>query len=90
LHARLRPLLKSGANMNVAAEGFHSAEQFATIAHASQNVDVPFMLLKYRVLNEGDTLVAAIRKSKPHVNALVEADRARSEARSDLAQLGTS
>jgi hypothetical protein len=87
LQHRMKPLLKTGANMEVAAEGFNSAEQFATVAHASQNTDVPFMLLKHRVLTEGDTLVAAIRKSKPDVNAVAEVDRARAEARADLAQL---
>ena len=87
LHSRLKPLLKSGANMEIAAEGFNSAEQFATVAHASQNTEVPFMLLKHRVLNEGDTLVAAIRKSKPEADAVVEVDRARAEARVDLSQL---
>jgi hypothetical protein len=87
LQHRLKPVLKSGANMEVAAEGFNSAEQFATVAHASRNTDVPFMLLKHRVLDEGDTLAAAIRKSKPGVDAAVEVDRARAEARADLAQL---
>jgi hypothetical protein len=87
LHSRLKPLLKSGANMEIAAEGFNSAEQFATVAHAAQNTDVPFMLLKHRVLNEGDTLVAAIRKSRPNADAVVEVDRARAEARADLSQL---
>lgn len=87
LHDRLKPVLKSGANMSIAAEGFQSAEQFATVAHASKNVGVPFMLLKHRVLDEGDTLVAAIRKSNIDVDAIVEADRARAEARSDLAAL---
>ncbi len=87
LHTRLKPLLKAGADMEVAAEGFRSAEQFATVVHASQNVNVPFMLLKHRVLNEGDTLVAAIRKSNSDVDAVVEAERARAEARSDIASL---
>jgi hypothetical protein len=87
LQQRLKPLLKRGAQMDLAAEGFNSAEQFATVAHASQNTDVPFMLLKHRVLNEGDTLMAAIRKSKPDVDAVAEVDRARAEARADLAQL---
>ena len=87
LHDRLKPLMNKGADMGIAADGFKSAEQFATVVHASQNTDVPFMLLKHRVLNEGDTLVAAIRKSKPEIDAIVEADRARAEARSDLTSL---
>lgn len=90
LHARLKPVLRTGANMGVAADGFQSAEQFATVAHASRNVGVPFMLLKHRVLEEGDTLVAAIRKSKTDVDAVIEADRARAEARSDLAAVTAS
>lgn len=87
LHSRLKGVLRSGANMDIASDGFHSAEQFATVAHAARNVGVPFMLLKHRVLEEGDTLVAAIRKSRDDVDAVVEADRARAEARSDLASL---
>jgi hypothetical protein len=87
LHARMKGVLRSGANMDIAANGFQSAEQFAMVAHAARNVDVPFMLLKHRVLDEGDTLVAAIRKSRNDVDAIVEADRARAEARSDLSSL---
>lgn len=87
LQSRLKPFLKPGVNMEIASAGFRSAEHFATVVHASQNVNVPFMLLKHRMLDEGDTLVAAIRKSKPSVDAVVEADRARAEARSDLASL---
>ena len=87
LHARMKGVLLSGANMNIASDGFQSAEQFATVAHAARNVGVPFMLLKHRVLEEGDTLVAAIRKSRNDVDAIVEADRARAEARSDLSSL---
>src|SRR5829696_7763707 len=33
LHDRLKPVLNRGANMAIAAEGFRSAEQFATVAH---------------------------------------------------------
>ena len=32
----VKPLLNRGTNMTVAAEGFHSAEQFATVAHAAK------------------------------------------------------
>jgi hypothetical protein len=87
LQRRLKPLLNKGANMKVAADGFRSAEQFASVAHASQNLHVPFMLLKHRVLVEGDTLAAAIRKSKPDVNAVAEVERAQAEARSDISAI---
>ena len=87
LHAQLKPLLNKGADMAMAADGFRSAEQFAAVAHAARNTQVPFVLLKHRVLTEGKTLAAAIRESKPDMNAEAEANRAFAEARSDLARL---
>ena len=89
LHTRLKPVLNRGANMTVAAEGFRDAEQFATVAHAARNTQVPFMLLKHRVLNEGQTLSAAIRSLKPDADAASEANRARTEARSDIAVISS-
>ena len=87
LQERLKPVLNRGANMSIAAEGFRSAEQFATVAHAARNTEVPFVLLKHRVLNEGKSVAEAIRESKPAVNAAVEADLARAQARSDIASI---
>ena len=89
LQARLRPVLNRGANMAMAAEGFGSAEQFATVAHAARNTEVPFLLLKHRVLNEGKSVADAIRESKPAVNAAVEANLARAQARSDIATIAS-
>ena len=85
LHKRLKPLLNDGADMTVASDGFRNAEQFATLAHASRNTEVPFMVLKHRVLSEGMTLPAAILASRPDINATAEAKRARAEATMDLA-----
>ena len=87
LHDRLKPVLNRGADMAIAAEGFRSAEQFATVAHAARNTEVPFVLLKHRVLNEGKSVAAAIRESKPDANAAVEANLARAQARSDIAEI---
>jgi hypothetical protein len=84
LHARLKPVLNRGAKMELAAEGFRDAEQFATVAHAARNTDVPFMVLKHRVLNEKQSLADAIAASKPDVNAKREAARARTAAREDI------
>ncbi len=89
LQARLKPVLNKGANMTIAAEGFRSAEEFATVAHAARNTEVPFMVLKHRVLTEGKSLAKAIRESKPDVNANAEVRRAREEARSDLNDLAS-
>jgi hypothetical protein len=87
LQERLKPVLNRGANMALAAEGFRSAEQFATVAHAARNTQVPFVLLKHRVINEGKSVAEAIRESKPAVNAAVEANLARAQARSDIASI---
>jgi hypothetical protein len=87
LQARLKPVLNRGTNMTIAAEGFRSAEEFATVAHAAKNTDVPFMVLKHRVLTEGKSLAKAIRESKPDINANAEVRRARAEARTDLQEL---
>jgi len=85
LHARLKPVLNRGTRMSEAAAGFRDAEQFATVAHAARNTEVPFMVLKHRVLDEGQTLAAAIRASKPDVDATREVTRARNAARFDIA-----
>jgi hypothetical protein len=87
LHARVKKLLRPGADMGVVSEGFSTAEDLAATAHAAQNLGVPFMLLKSRVVDQGQTLPKAIGELRPEVDARVEADRARAEARSDLASL---
>jgi len=87
LHDRLKPVLNRGTKMEVAADGFASAEQFATVAYAARNTDVPFMVLKHRVLDEGKTLAAAISESKPGMNAAAEVVRARQAARRDISTL---
>ena len=84
LHAELKPVLNRGANMDVAAEGFRSAEEFATVAHAARNTGVPFMVLKHRVLTEGRTLADAIHEAKPEIDARAEVARAEVAAKSDL------
>jgi hypothetical protein len=84
LHERLKSVLNRGTRMELAAEGFRDAEQFATVAHAARNTDVPFVVLKHRVLNEGQSLADAIRVSKPELDAKREVSRARNAARFDL------
>ena len=71
--------------MQVAAEGFRSAEEFATVAHAARNTNLPFMVLKHRVLNEGRTLADAIHDSKPEIDGKAEVARAEAAAKSDIA-----
>ena len=87
LHDRMKTVLARGTKIPMAVEGFKDAEQFATIAHAARNTQVPFILLKHRVLAEGQSLEQAIRASKPELDAATEVARARSEARNDIAAL---
>jgi hypothetical protein len=89
LHARMKPVLARGTKLPLAVEGFTDAEQFATLAHASRNTQVPFILLKHRVLTEGMSLEEAIRASKPDIDARTEALKARGEARGDILSLTT-
>jgi hypothetical protein len=84
LHARMKPVLARGTKLPLAVEGFTDAEQFAALAHAARDTQVPFILLKHRVLTEGQTLEEAIRASKPDIDARVAALRAKGEARADI------
>jgi hypothetical protein len=87
LQQRLKRVLNRGANLNVAAAGFKSGEEFAAVAHASRNTKVPFMVLKHYVVEERMPLDKALRSSKPDIDAAAEAKKARSAARSDVASL---
>jgi len=89
LHERMRPVMARGTKLPIAIEGFTSAEQFATLAHAARNTQVPFILLKHRVLTEGQSLEEAILASKPDIDAKTEALKAKGEARADILSLTT-
>jgi len=87
LARHVKPLLRSGANVTVAADGFRSAAEFVTVARAARNTGVPFMLLKHRVVSEGRSLAKAIETSKPELDGALEAQRAAAEARVDMAHV---
>lgn len=87
LHHALQGVLAQGTDVAKAARGFRTAEQFASVAYASRNTGVPFVVLKHRVLDEDRTLASAIRESRPAISADIEAERARAEARSTMAAL---
>jgi hypothetical protein len=89
LYERLEPVLSDGTKLDLAADGFKSAEEFATLAYASRNTQVPFVLLKHRVLNEGLSLGAAITMSKPDLNADREVALARAQAHADVLAVGS-
>lgn len=89
LQKQLKPIMNRGTDMEIAAQGFRDADQFATLAHAAHNTEIPFVVLKHRVLEVGKSLAAAIEEYKPQLNGAAEARRAREAARKDLAQVMT-
>lgn len=84
LRKRAKTVLNPGAKLEIAAADFANAEQFMTVAHAARNTQVPFMVLKDRVLNQGQSLAEAIDEFKPDLDAKAEVTRARAAAREDL------
>jgi hypothetical protein len=85
LSARLKPVLNQGTRMELAAQGFKDGEQFAAVAHGARNTEIPFVILKHRVLDEHKTLAQAIKDSRPDLNATRESRRAYDAARFDIA-----
>ena len=88
LRDRVKAVLNPGSRLEIAAADFDNSEQFVTVAHAARNTEVPFMVLKDRVLNQGQSLAMAIREFKPELDAKAEVKRARAAARSDLGIAG--
>lgn len=80
-------LLAKGTDPRMASEGFGTAEEFVSVAYASRNTGIPFVVLKHRVLEEKASLQSAIHAVKPELDGGLEATRARAEARSDLARV---
>ncbi len=81
---RVKAVLNPGSRLEIAAADFDNAEQFMTVAHAARNTKVPFMVLKDRVLNRGQSLAEAIREFRPELDANAEVTQARAAARADL------
>ena len=86
LTSKARVLLSPGTDVDLAAQGFRSPHQFMSVAYAAKNLEIPFVVLKDNVLTKKMTLTRAIRATKKDVNAALEAARAESEARADLAR----
>ena len=84
LRDRAKAILNQGARLELASAGFETPEQFMTVAHAARNTEVPFMVLKDRVLYQDQSLAAAIREFRPELDVKAEVTRARAEALSDL------
>jgi len=84
---RVQRLLNDGADVTMAADGFHNARQLMMVVYAARNTEIPFVLLKHRVLTERMSLGRAIRESRPELDEAAEVTRARAEAKADLARI---
>ena len=85
----VKRLLNAGTNPVMAAEGFGNARELMTVAYAARNTDIPFVLLKHRVLRERMSLASAIQQSRPELDEIAEVNRARAEARADLSRMAS-
>jgi len=86
LKGKAEVVLNQGADVDIAVRGFETPQQFLATAYASKNLGIPFTLLKDKVVNKKMTLTRAISTTAGNVNAPLEAARAESEARADLAR----
>ena len=89
VQAQVQQLLNPGSDVAVAAKGFDNARELMTVAYAARNTEIPFLLLKHRVLTQRKSLAVAIRESKPELNEVAEVNRARAEAKAGLARLSS-
>jgi hypothetical protein len=85
LERRLQSILNRGADIAIASDGFRDPEQFAEVAHAARNTNVPFMVLRHAVVDQRQSLTAAIHTFKPDVDASAQAELARGQAKADIA-----
>lgn len=84
---QVKQILNRGTDVKVAVEGFQNARELMTVAHAARNTEIPFILLKHRVLTEHKSLAAAIREFKPELDEQAEVTRATTQAKADLARI---
>jgi len=80
LASRLDGRLPRGFDLMSAASGFRSLEQFVATLNASNNLDIPFVTLKLRVVNRRMSLGGAITALRASVDSRREAARAEREA----------
>lgn len=76
----LRGHLPQGTDVTAAASGFRRLELFVATVHASNNVGIPFVELKRRIVNDGMTLGQAIQDIRPRSRYWSEARRAEDDA----------
>lgn len=86
LQERLQARLPAGMTLNEAAEGFKNQGQFVAAVRVSENLGIPFVDLKTRMVDEGLSLGQAIQATRPTADASAEARRGEQQAALDLEQ----
>jgi protein involved in polysaccharide export with SLBB domain len=76
----VRVRLPQGTDLNSAAGGFRRLELFVATVNASNNLGIPFIELKRRIVNDGMTLGQAIQDIRPASKYWSEARRAEEDA----------
>jgi hypothetical protein len=77
LVARLQAMLPKDLSVQQAAVGFRNQAQFVATVQVSKNLEIPFPLLKSKVVGEGMSLGQAIKAVRPDANVSRELSRAR-------------
>jgi hypothetical protein len=76
----LTELLPKGHDAVAASSGFRTLGEFVAATHAAQNLDIPFVTLKSRMIDDRMNLGQAIRNLRPSANFRTEVRRAERQA----------
>jgi len=83
LSENLGKLLPAGTDLQAAASGFKNLGEFVAAVHVSNNLGIPFVDLKARMMT-GDNLGDAIRALRPDTDSQIEARKARAQAEDEI------
>lgn len=83
---KLQRRLPPGTDLVAAADGFTKLGHFVSAVNVSNNLGIPFVELKSRILDDGMSLGQAIQASKTTADASIEARRAEADAQRLIAE----
>jgi hypothetical protein len=77
LVTRLQGMLPRGMTVQEAAIGFRSQGQFVAAVHVAKNLEIPFQVLKEKIVRDQMGVAQAIRFLRPDADVSKELARAR-------------
>jgi hypothetical protein len=80
LAGKLQSRLPAGTNLMTASEGFRNLGQFVAAVNVSNNLGIPFVQLKTRMVDENMSLGQAIQSVRADVDVTTEVRRAEADA----------